>query len=128
MKNTDTLNEVNTIWIWRKKIEWQNTRQKKNGKFQKYQKNETYWQLIKKGGPVGLTIKEAVKEKKLQPGDILAFKDRTHTVVYSGDGTYVYEGGSIPKKLGYKKVGIKVDYAKTHYKDKKISQIIRWKN
>ena len=100
----------------------------KHGKFNKYKMNDKYWGLIKSKGPIGMTIKQAVNAGQLKAGDIIGFKNRTHTVVYSGDGYYVYEGGSLPKRLGYTKVGIKVNYSKYTYKDKKISQVIRWKN
>ena len=98
----------------------------KNGKFQAYTNKNAYWTLITKGGPVGMTFTNAVKKKKLKKGDLIAFKDRTHTIIYSGDGYYVYEGGAIPNRLGYNKVGIKIDYRK-YYKKDKISQVIRWK-
>lgn len=98
----------------------------KSGKFQGYANKKAYWTLITSGGPIGLKFSKAVQKKKLKKGDILAFKGCTHTVIYSGDRYYVYEGGSIPLRLGYSKVGIKVDY-RNYYSNKNISQVLRWK-
>jgi len=97
----------------------------KDGKFQRSSSNE--YTLKTKGGPIGYTIKEAVKKGKLKKGDVIAFRNRTHTVVYSGDDTYVYEGGSTPLRLGFTKIGTKVDYSKYTYRNMKINQIMRWK-
>lgn len=79
------------------------------------------------GGAIGYTVKQAVDKGLLKAGDILAFKGRTHTVVYSGKGYKVYDGGSaaIRKKF---KTGILLDYSKVlRYKNRKISSICRWK-
>lgn len=78
---------------------------------------------VTKDGPIGYTVKEAVKKGLLKPGDIIAFKGRTHTVAFSGDGYRVYEGGHQAIKDG-KYTGIKVDYE--NYKHR-ISEILRWK-
>lgn len=78
---------------------------------------------ITKGDAIGLTVKQVVDKKLLKSGDILAFKGHTHTFVYSGDGYICFDGGGACKD--YSK-GIRIDYSK-HYKNCKISEIIRWK-
>ena len=77
---------------------------------------------ITSGSAIGKTIKEAVDEKLLKPGDILCFKNKTHTFVYSGDRYYVYDGG---RSADWPKDGILVNYSKHHASDK-ISEILRW--
>lgn len=83
--------------------------------------------IYRKTGPVGYTIKQAVNLGLLKPGDIIAFKGRTHTVAYSGIGYKVYEGGSYALRKKFKD-GILLDYSKyARYKVRKISQVLRWK-
>ena len=78
------------------------------------------------GGPIGYTVKQAVNKGLLKTGDIIAFKGRTHTVVYSGQGYKVYEGGGAAKRAKYKN-GILLDYSKVlTYRGRKISCICRW--
>ena len=84
---------------------------------------KTKLQRLTEGKAIGKTIKKAEDENLLKPGDILAFKDKTHTVAYSGSDCYVYEGGHAAMKDG-KYTGIKVSYNNyTH----KVSEILRWK-
>lgn len=82
-----------------------------------------YLKRVTNGKAVGKTVEKAVDDNLLKPGDILAFKDKTHTVAYSGKGYTVYEGGHQAMQDG-KYTGIKVSY-----KDYKhpISEILRWK-
>lgn len=83
--------------------------------------------IFRKTGPVGYTIKQAVDKGLLKPGDIIAFKGRTHTVAYSGTGYKVYEGGHVALWKKFKN-GILLDYSKVlRYKGKKISSVLRWK-
>lgn len=79
------------------------------------------------GVAVGYTIKQAVDKKLLKTGDIVTFKGLTHTVAYTGSGYKVYDSGSAAQSKGYAKVGAKLDYSTGPYKDKKISEILRWK-
>ena len=75
----------------------------------------------------GLSIKQAVDKGLLKPGDIIAFKGRTHTVAYSGQGYKVYEGGHAAIRSKFK-TGILLDYSKAlNSKGRKISGILRWK-
>lgn len=85
-----------------------------------------YLKRLTKGEWKGHTLKYCVKHKLLQKGDLIAFEGATHSCVYAG-GYKVYDGGGQTEKLGYTKVGIKPNYAKGYYKDKKISEILRWK-
>ena len=78
---------------------------------------------IKSDGPIGKTVKAAVDANLLKPGDFIAFKDKTHTAAYTGDGYLVYDGGHNSMKDG-KHTGIKANYE--NYKHK-ISEILRWK-
>ena len=89
----------------------------------------TNLRLITSGKPVGMTLKEAVDTGLLRKGDIFAYKDRTHTFVYSGKGYYVYEGGSSCTRGGHYPDGIKMDYSTNFYgrNNFKISQILRWR-
>ena len=82
-----------------------------------------YLKRVTSGHAIGKTVKQAVDNNLLKPGDILAFKNKTHTVAYSGKGYTVYEGGHQAMQDG-KYTGIKVSY-----KDYKhpISEILRWK-
>ena len=75
---------------------------------------------ITSGEVIGLTIKEAVDRGLLKPGDIIAYKGKTHTFVYSGDRYLVYDGG---RYGDYTKDGILHDYKP---RDEKISEILRW--
>jgi hypothetical protein len=75
---------------------------------------------ITSGEVIGLTVKEAVDRGLLKPGDIITYKDKTHTFVYSGDRYYVYDGG---RYGDYAKDGILHDYKS---RDEKISEILRW--
>lgn len=83
---------------------------------------------ITSGGPVGMTVKKAVDAGLLKKGDICCFKDITHTFTYSGTGYYFYDGGELAEKRGYSKHGIYMNYNVGYYKDKKISQVLRWKD
>ena len=82
-----------------------------------------YLKRVTSGKAIGKTVEKAVDGNLLKPGDILAFKNKTHTVAYSGKGYIVYEGGHKAMQDG-KYTGIKVSY-----KDYKhpISEILRWK-
>lgn len=82
-----------------------------------------YLKRVTNGKAIGKTVEKAVDENLLKPGDILAFKDKTHTVAYSGKGYTVYEGGHQAMKDG-KYTGIKADYENYPHK---ISEILRWK-
>ncbi len=101
------------------------------GTFRGYSKNKKmkkYLKRIRKGGPIGMTVKQAHKADKLRDGDILAFKDKTHTVVYSGKGCKVYDGGGAAERRGYGKVGILLNYGKVKaWNKKKISEVLRWR-
>ena len=84
---------------------------------------------IKKGDVIGLTLKEAVDRGLLRKGDIIGYKGKTHTFVYSGEGYYVYEGGSYCVRKGHYPNGIKMHYAKDKLRleKDKIGEILRWK-
>lgn len=97
----------------------------KDGKFNNVtDKIKEYLTLSTSGKCVGYTVKQAVDKGLLKEGDIIGFKGYTHTVTYYG-GYEVYDGGSISEKNGYE-YGILQDYSK-HYKDAKISCVLRWK-
>ena len=100
----------------------------KDGKFYGYDSDlKSKLKIYRKTGPVGYTIKQAVDKGLLKPGDIIAFKGRTHTVAYSGTGYKVYEGGHAALRKKFKN-GILLDYSKVLlYKGKKISSILRWR-
>jgi len=83
---------------------------------------KTHLERIASGGPIGKTIKQAVDKKLLVPGDIIAYEDKTHTFVYSGDGCKVYDGG---RYRSYAEYGILYDYKS---RPEKISEILRWKD
>ena len=83
-----------------------------------------YFTLITTGAAIGLTVKQAINKKLLMPGDIICYKDHTHTSVYSGESYQFYEGGSQSAKNGYAS-GVKINYEKYPYE---ISQILRLKN
>ena len=82
-----------------------------------------YLKRITKDGPIGKTVKQAVDAGLLKPGDILAFKDKTHTATYSGSNYIVFDGGHNSMKDG-KYTGIKANYE--NYKHK-ISEVLRWR-
>lgn len=86
---------------------------------------KTNFERLTSGEPIGLTVKQAVDKRLLEVGDIITFKDYSHTFVYSGDSYIVYDGGhaSIENNIY---VGIKPDYSKKN-KNRKISEILRWK-
>ena len=87
-----------------------------------------HFKLITSGGAVGKSFKDAVDKKLLVAGDIITFKGRTHTFVYSGVGYKCYDGGQAAEIKGYSKVGITVDYTTVgSYKKVPISEILRWK-
>lgn len=79
------------------------------------------------GGPVGRSVKEAVKGGLLKPGDIVVVEGRTHIMAYSGQGGYFYSGGSECQRRGYSKVGICLDCTTNGYKNLDISEVLRWK-
>ena len=82
---------------------------------------------ISSGDVIGLTVKKAVDRGLLRTGDIIAFKGRTHTVVYSGKGYKAYDGGGASMRAKHK-TGILMDYSKVlTYRGRKISCICRWK-
>lgn len=101
----------------------------KNGHIAGYKKSmDKYFKRIKSGGPIGLTVKQAVDKGLLHPGDILCFAGVTHTVTYTGKGYLVFDGGGAAQSRGYQNVGILLDYSKVGaHKSKKISEIVRWK-
>ena len=75
---------------------------------------------VTSGEVIGLTVKKAVDQGLLKPGDIIAYKGKTHTFVYSGDRYLIYDGG---RYGDYTKDGILHDYKP---RDEKISEILRW--
>lgn len=103
------------------------------GTFKKYYTGDVPKHLtrITKGGPIGMTVTQAVDKGLLKPGDIVCYKGRTHTSVYAGksgkDKYRFYEGGGSCTKNGHYPNGILMDYSKGFYKDKKISEVLRWK-
>lgn len=100
----------------------------KDGHFTKYSdKMKKYLKKITKGSGVGCTLKEAVDKKLLKKGDILTFKDCTHTATYTGNKYNAFDGGTAAEDKGYDKVGIIVDYSTSKWKNKKINEILRWK-
>lgn len=99
-----------------------------SGNFGSFQNHYTgavtkYLKRVTNGKAIGKTVEKAVDDNLLKPGDILAFKDKTHTVAYSGEDYIVYEGGHQAMKDG-KYTGIRVSYEK--YKHE-ISEILRWR-
>ena len=98
----------------------------KDGKFHGYD-SDLKKVLRKTDKANGLSIKKAVDKGLLKTGDIIAFKGRTHTVAYSGQGYKVYEGGRAAIRSKFKN-GILLDYSKAlNSKGRKISGILRWK-
>jgi hypothetical protein len=93
-----------------------------------------YVTWITEGEVIGKTVREAVDAGLIKPGDMCAFKGRTHTFTYSGKGYQFYDGGSICESTGYDEVGLLLDYSTGKSKkytfdsqDRIISEILRWK-
>lgn len=84
---------------------------------------KTHLTRITAGEVIGKTVRQAVDGGLLKKGDIICYKNHTHTSIYSGSGYYFYEGGSQCAKINYA-TGIKMDYKNYSYK---ISEILRWK-
>ena len=95
-----------------------------NGSFRNCHKGavKAHLERIMSGEVVGKTVKQAVDKGLLKPGDILTYKGKDHTFVYSGDRCYVYDGG---RYGSYEKDGILHDYAA---RGEKVSEILRWKD
>lgn len=100
-----------------------------DGSFKKYYTGDVkkYLTRITSGKAVGKTIKQAIDAGLLMDGDIVCYKDITHTSTYSGSGYKFYEGGGQCVKDGSYPNGVLMDYSKNYYKNKKISEILRWK-
>jgi hypothetical protein len=95
---------------------------------------QNYVTWITEGEVIGKTVKQAVDAGLLKPGDMCAFKGRTHTFTYSGKGYKFYDGGTICEMTGYDEVGLLLDYSTGKSKkytfdsqDRLISEILRWK-
>lgn len=87
-----------------------------------------YLKLIKKGGPVGKTCKQAIDSGLLKKGDIPIFEGHTHTSVYSGSGYVFFDSGRTTFEHGLKNNGIKVSYYKEkRYQKDKIKEVLRWR-
>ena len=99
-----------------------------NGSFKKHYTGgiKTNFDRITKGGPIGKTCKGAIDKGLLLPGDFCAFKGRTHTFVYSGEGYIFYEGGHAAMKDGVY-TGTRVDYSKKNAKGV-LNEVLRWKS
>ena len=82
---------------------------------------------ITEGAPIGYGTKSAIDKGLLKKGDIVCWKDATHTATYSGEGYFFYEGGGSCVKNGHYPNGIKLNYGENFYRNKKISEILRWK-
>lgn len=78
---------------------------------------------ITSGSMIGLTVKESVDLNLLKIGDMIAFKDKTHTVAYTGKDYLMFDGGHNSMKNDIY-TGIIADYK--NYKHE-ISEILRWK-
>lgn len=74
------------------------------------------------GKVIGKTVKEAVDEQLLIPGDTICFENLTHTFTYTGNKYDCYDGGHESIKNG-KYTGIKANYKNNQ---RLISEIIRW--
>ena len=107
--------DLTTATLWADKGKYKNFK----GDLTKHMKS------ITKGGPVGLTVKAAISAGLLKLCDIICVEGLTHSFTYSGNGGYMYDGGSAAASKSYKD-GIYIDYSKNSYKDKKISQILRF--
>lgn len=95
---------------------------------------QNYVTWITEGEVIGKTVREAVDAGLIKPGDMCAFKGRTHTFTYSGKGYKFYDGGSICESTGYDEVGLLLDYSTGKSRkytfdsqDRIISEILRWK-
>lgn len=99
-----------------------------NGTFKKTYTGDVKKKLkrITAGGPIGKGYKDAVAH--LKKGDLIAYKGRTHTAVYSGSGYVFFDSGRVmSEKTGYKN-GIKVDYSGiSFYKELRVSEVLRWR-
>lgn len=82
---------------------------------------------ITKGDPIGMTTRQAIEEKNLKKGDIVAWKGITHTAVFSGDEDIFYEGGGQCVVKGHYPNGIALHYNESYYRSKQISEILRWR-
>lgn len=82
-----------------------------------------YFARITDGKMIGLTVEDAVNRNLLKPGDMIAYKDKTHTSCYTGKDYIMFDGGHNSMKNG-KHTGIKANYENYPYK---ISEILRWK-
>ena len=91
------------------------------GSFKTYYTGDVtkYFSRITSGSLIGLTAKQAIDKKLLKGGDIVCYKDRTHTTVFSGQAYKFYEGG--PQCKDYSN-GVLVNYEKYPYV---ISEILR---
>lgn len=100
-----------------------------DGSFEKYYTGDVKNHLVRivKGGAIGFNIKDAIDRGLLVDGDIVCYKNITHTSVYSGTGYNFYEGGEACVKGGHYPNGILLDYSRNFYRNKKISEILRWK-
>ena len=100
-----------------------------DGSFEKYYTGDVKKKMtrITKGKPIGMNIVQAIDDGLLIDGDIVCYKGITHTSVFSGNGYKFYEGGGACVKDGHYPNGILLDYSKNFYKDKKIAEILRWK-
>lgn len=100
-----------------------------HGSFKEYYTGDMkkYLTRITSGGAIGKTVKNAVDAKLLKKGDIVCYEDLTHTSVYSGVGYKMYEGGGACVVDGHYPNGVVKDYS-DKYKDRKISEILRWKD
>jgi hypothetical protein len=94
----------------------------KNGSFKDCYKGDIkkHLERITSGGAIGKTVKQAANDGLLKPGDIIAYKGKTHTFVYSGIKCKVYDGG---RYGSHTKDGILFDYGP---RTEKISEILRW--
>ena len=79
--------------------------------------------ITKDSNAIGKTVKQAVDKNLLKPGDILAFKNKTHTFAWSGKGYVMFDGGHRAMKDGVYK-GCMANYEN---ETQKISEILRWK-
>ena len=99
-----------------------------NGTFGHYYDGDVkkFFERITEGGPVGMTVKQAVDKGLLNKGDIVCYEKLTHISIFSGSGYKMYEGGGACVKDGHYPNGILVDYSRS-YASRKISEVLRWK-
>ena len=71
-------------------------------------------------------VNKKVRDADLRDGDIVCFKGKTHTCVYSGRKWWMFDGGRSAQDRYYF-TGILLDYTDV-YKGEKISEILRWKD